>query len=386
MPEHEHEDEGQVWVKAKRRRKRSPRRKGATAKSGTNPVAGEPPTASSPSSRAGCSRSATSARPARCWAGTRRPTCRRAAPPRAGGRSRRLSRLAHEKLTDPAIGRLLDELAAYADSLPRDSDDAEPDPRRAARLRAGGQGAGRVRRPLERAWLGLLRGLDARAARQRLRRDAALAREDARPQPPVRRLLPALRAHRRSADRRRRRGHDAATVRALFAELRAQLVPIVRAIAAQPPADDSCLRSSLPRSAAAGLRPRRRRRFGYDFERGRQDKTHHPFCTKFASGDVRITTRVRENDLGEALFATLHEAGHALYEQGIDAGLEGTPLGRGHRPASTRASRGCGRTWSGAAAASGSTSIRALRQAFPGQLARCRWRPSTAPSTRSSAR
>jgi carboxypeptidase Taq len=48
---------------------------------------------------------------------------------------------------------------------------------------------------------------------------------------------------------------------------------------------------------------------GYDLARGRLDKTHHPFCTKFAAGDVRITTRVRVNDLGDALFSTLHEAG-----------------------------------------------------------------------------
>ena len=71
------------------------------------------------------------------------------------------------------------------------------------------------------------------------------------------------------------------------------------------------------------------KRVGYDLERGRLDKTHHPFCTKFAAGDVRITTRVRENDIGEALFSTLHEAGHALYEQGVDAAFEGTPLNSG---------------------------------------------------------
>ncbi len=70
-------------------------------------------------------------------------------------------------------------------------------------------------------------------------------------------------------------------------------------------------------------------RVGYDFARGRLDKTHHPFCTKFAAGDVRITTRVRDNDIGEALFSTLHEAGHALYEQGVDAALDGTPLNSG---------------------------------------------------------
>ena len=70
-------------------------------------------------------------------------------------------------------------------------------------------------------------------------------------------------------------------------------------------------------------------RVGYDFQRGRVDKTHHPFCTKFAAGDVRITTRVREDDIGEALFSTLHEAGHAIYEQGVEAAFEGTPLNSG---------------------------------------------------------
>src|SRR5262249_41239312 len=62
---------------------------------------------------------------------------------------------------------------------------------------------------------------------------------------------------------------------------------------------------------------------------GRIDRTPHPFCTKFSSGDVRITTRVKSNDLSEALFSTLHEAGHALYEQGVAPELAGTPLERG---------------------------------------------------------
>jgi carboxypeptidase Taq len=44
---------------------------------------------------------------------------------------------------------------------------------------------------------------------------------------------------------------------------------------------------------------------------------------------VRITTRVRENDIRDALFSTLHEAGHAIYEQGVNAAYEGTPLGSG---------------------------------------------------------
>ena len=167
-----------------------------------------------------------------------------------------------------------------------------------------------------------------------------------------------------------------------------ELVPIVRAIAEQPVADDCLPARRFPEAQQLDVRPRSRvKRFGYDFERGRLDKTHHPFCTKFASGDVRITTRVRENDLGEALFSTLHEAGHALYEQGVDAALEGTPLElrrlrrRAREPVAAVGERGrpqprlLGALLSGAARGL----PRAVRQA-------CRSTPSIAPSTRSSAR
>ena len=106
-------------------------------------------------------------------------------------------------------------------------------------------------------------------------------------------------------------------------------MPIVHAIAAQPPADDACLKQPYDEAQQLAFGMDAIRRYGYDFERGRQDKTHHPFMTKFSLGDVRITTRVDPNDLGQALFSTLHEAGHALYEQGINMDYEGTPLANG---------------------------------------------------------
>lgn len=124
-------------------------------------------------------------------------------------------------------------------------------------------------------------------------------------------------------------GMKAATVRTLFADLRAQLVPLVQAITAQPVADDSALKRTYPEAQQLAFGEQVIRAYGYDFERGRQDKTHHPFMTKFSLGDVRITTRFKENDLSEGLFSTLHEAGHAMYEQGIDRGYEASPLGNG---------------------------------------------------------
>ena len=124
-------------------------------------------------------------------------------------------------------------------------------------------------------------------------------------------------------------GMKAATVKALFGELRTKLVPIVRAISSRPVADDSCLRQHAPEADQLAFGLAVIRRFGFDFERGRQDKTHHPFMTKFSLGDVRITTRVREDEITDALFSTLHECGHAMYEMGIDRAYEGTPLAGG---------------------------------------------------------
>src|SRR5690606_6476699 len=95
------------------------------------------------------------------------------------------------------------------------------------------------------------------------------------------------------------------------------------------PADDSCLHLHYPEALQLEAGTRVASRFGYDFTRGRQDKTLHPFCTSFANSDVRITTRVDEYDLSNALFSTLHEAGHAMYEQGINDSLQGTPLAHG---------------------------------------------------------
>jgi carboxypeptidase Taq len=107
------------------------------------------------------------------------------------------------------------------------------------------------------------------------------------------------------------------------------LVPIVQATTARPPPDDACLRQHLPEEKQWAVGLDVIKRFGYDFERGRQDKAPHPFTIEFSIGDVRITTRVKENDLRAALFSTLHEAGHAMYEQGSRIDLEGTPLAGG---------------------------------------------------------
>jgi len=254
--------------------------------------------------------------------------------PNGGARARArqsatLSRLAHERAVDPALGKLLDALAPYAEALPYDSDDAglirvtRRDFERAIKLPPAF-----IARTTEfgsasyDAWTRARPANDFASMRPFLETAVELGREYANYFAPHDHVMdPAIDA----ADQ----GMTTATIRALFAELKNDLLPMVRAIADQPPPDDACLHGRFDARDQIDFSVGIVRRFGYDFERGRLNKTRHPFCTKFSAGDVRITTRVNDNDLGDALFSTLHEAGHALYEQGVNPAFDGTPLGWG---------------------------------------------------------
>jgi carboxypeptidase Taq len=70
-------------------------------------------------------------------------------------------------------------------------------------------------------------------------------------------------------------------------------------------------------------------KFGYDWKRGRQDKSAHPFTTNFSINDVRITTRFEPENPSIMLFSTMHETGHALYDLGSNQAYERTPLAGG---------------------------------------------------------
>jgi carboxypeptidase Taq len=124
-------------------------------------------------------------------------------------------------------------------------------------------------------------------------------------------------------------GMTVGVLRPLFAQLKKELVPLVEAIATQPEPDSTCLHKGFDPSAQIAFGNRLATHIGYDWSRGRNDLTHHPFMTKFSLGDVRITNRANEADISDALFGTLHETGHALYEQGICRNYESTPLAHG---------------------------------------------------------
>jgi carboxypeptidase Taq len=118
-------------------------------------------------------------------------------------------------------------------------------------------------------------------------------------------------------------------VESVFGRLRTALLPISKAIAAVDREQYPFLSADYPDSLQWDFGLGIMRDFGFDFERGRQDRSAHPFTTAFSIDDVRVTTRIHESFLPAGLFGSLHECGHALYEQGISATLERTPLADG---------------------------------------------------------
>ena len=121
-------------------------------------------------------------------------------------------------------------------------------------------------------------------------------------------------------------GMKTAEVSGIFGALRPKQVALIRRIAAAKQVDDSFLHQAFSERAQWDFGVEVITKFGYDWKRGRQDRSPHPFTQGFGVGDVRITTRVDPEFLGTALFGTMHEAGHAMYAQGHAPELERGPL------------------------------------------------------------
>jgi carboxypeptidase Taq len=121
-------------------------------------------------------------------------------------------------------------------------------------------------------------------------------------------------------------GMTARSLSELFTQLSAELVPLV----------DSLRTDARSRNLLEGHFDIARQRvftdsvvsaIGFDMQGGRFDHAEHPFCTQLGPGDVRIGTRYYENNVSRGIFTCLHEAGHGLYEQGLDTTHFGTPMG-----------------------------------------------------------
>ena len=237
-----------------------------------------------------------------------------------------LGRLVHERVTSPELGKLLDELKPYAASLDPNLDDA-----RLVKVTARGYEKA-IRVPTKHVvefsqatTLGQQAWVEARAKsnfsifRPHLEKIVALRQEYASFFPnfehPYDALLDDFEPNMKTAD-----------VKTIFDGLRPKQVELIKAIAGKPQVDDSFLHQPFDEKKQLDFGVEVITKFGYDWNRGRQDKAPHPFTTGFSINDVRITTRVAPDFLNSMLFSTMHECGHALYELGAAPELERTGL------------------------------------------------------------
>ncbi|MDG4889747.1 carboxypeptidase M32 [Mesorhizobium sp. WSM4887] len=121
-------------------------------------------------------------------------------------------------------------------------------------------------------------------------------------------------------------GERVSSLKPLFGRLREGISPLVNAIAQKEPPRVNFLERDFPIDKQRELSLILARSIGYDFKRGRLDTTLHPFEISFTRNDVRITTRYNQNYLPTSVFGTIHEVGHALYEQGVDPAFTRTPF------------------------------------------------------------
>ena len=112
-----------------------------------------------------------------------------------------------------------------------------------------------------------------------------------------------------------------------FGDLLPQLKTLYEKILAAPQVDDAFLKQQFPSQAQWEWGMHLLKQMHFDFDAGRQDRSEHPFSTSFGAQDVRITTRIDETDFANMTWSCIHEAGHALYEQGLPVEQYGLPLG-----------------------------------------------------------
>jgi carboxypeptidase Taq len=234
-----------------------------------------------------------------------------------------LGRLLHERFTDDEVGRLLDAAEPEVESLPYDSDERSlvrvthrdwekarrvPSDLRAEMTRQGARG--------HQAWVEARRANDFASFLPYLRTNVELKRRyiecfdwsDSAYTPLLDDFEP---------------GMLTTEVREVFATLRPALTELV---AAAPEVDASFLQGHFPADAQRAFAERVVSTLGFEEGAWRLDPTAHPFCTSFTNRDIRLTTRYRADDL-EAVWSTLHEAGHGLYGHGIADSLLRSPLG-----------------------------------------------------------
>ncbi len=123
------------------------------------------------------------------------------------------------------------------------------------------------------------------------------------------------------------KGASIAMLDGVFNMVKEQLPSLLESITAAKQVDDSFFYQHYNKQQQFDYTLQILKAMGYDFEAGRQDYSEHPFSTSFAPTDARVTTRVDEQNLSSILWSSIHEGGHALYEQGLPELQYGMPLG-----------------------------------------------------------
>ena len=238
-----------------------------------------------------------------------------------------LGKIAQEKFTADEIGKLLDDLKQeYADG---DSDDA-------AMIRVAARNYDKaIRVPAEfvaeqaivstkafEAWVDARRKSDFSIFLPHLEKNVELVKKYVSFFPPADHPYDTLLDDYEP-------GMKTAEVKAIFDGLRPKQVKLIKAIAATKQVKDDFLHKKYNEKKLWDFGVNVITQYGYDWNRGRQDKAPHPFETSFNVNDVRITTRFEADNPMATLFSTFHESGHAMYEQGVNPAYERTPLANG---------------------------------------------------------
>ena len=122
-------------------------------------------------------------------------------------------------------------------------------------------------------------------------------------------------------------GLKTARVKEIFGALRPRQVELIQAIGERPQPETDFLFKRYPLDLQRKINQYFATKQGFDWTRGRLDESAHPFTTNFGMDDVRLTTNYDEFNAMDALFSTMHEAGHGLYELGISKAYKGTTIG-----------------------------------------------------------
>jgi carboxypeptidase Taq len=239
-----------------------------------------------------------------------------------------LARMTHEMLTAPEVGRLLSDVegsalvreqdsvaAANVREIRRSYDRSSKLPKELVEELA------RVTTRAQQAWQEAREADDFAAFQPWLEKVVRLKREEAEAigykSVPYDALLDEYEP-----------GATTSEITGVFNELRSELVPLVAAIVGanrQPRRD--LLEREYPADRQHAFAQECARTIGFDFEAGRLDVTAHPFCSGIGPGDTRLTTRYNPRRFSDGFFGTLHEAGHGIYDQGLDHEHYGTPAG-----------------------------------------------------------